>query len=50
MFLCNSVSLCDGAYKDEESCYSMVFTTGLQRDTASAHVSECETLREETGL
>lgn len=50
MFLCNSISLSDGAYKDEESCCSVISTTGFQRDTASAHISACETLREETGL
>lgn len=32
VFLCNSVSLCDGAYKDEESCSSMIFTTQFQRE------------------
>lgn len=48
MFLCSLVSLCDGAYKGEESYYSVIFTT--QRDQVSAHINIREILMEDTGL
>lgn len=44
------VSLCDGANKGEENCYSVIFTTQFQRDKASAYISACGTLMEDTGL
>lgn len=50
MFLYNSVALCDGANKGEESCYYVIFTAQFQRDKASAHINACETLMEVTGL